>query len=153
MYVQFQFKSFHKIEHEFKKSNKTNTQTITSKNLFKFFIVLLIFKFNNVELKNETHTNNHTLVQNSVFHTPKKKKSVIFLRAPYKNKLARLNILNLEFTSIVSFKLNKKIKVIDYTKINILGNYLFSTHKLKHTKTKIKFYCANNPNFSLINFN
>lgn len=127
--------------------NDLNISANMSKNLFTTVLVFLFFKQYGLS------ENSNNLLTNSSFYLPKKKKSVIFLRAPYKNKLARLNILNLEFTSIVILKINAQVSYTQLIKIFKLGSVLFSTTKIKHTKTKINFITTNKNNFKLSNFN
>jgi hypothetical protein len=110
-----------------------------------YIIILLIFS-------NKRYKPNLSNLVYAVFQTPIKKKSVIFLRAPYKNKLARLNILKLEFTTILSIKCDKFMNFNHLNDVFNLKNYNFSTHKLKHKKTKINFMYKLKKNFQLNNF-
>jgi hypothetical protein len=110
------------------------------------YIVILLLYFKNHQLFNINRLNY------SIFQKPVKKKSVIFLRAPYKNKLARLNILKLEFTTILSIKCNEKLYCNNLNDIYKNKNYNFSTHKLKHTKTKINFMYKYKKNFKICNY-
>lgn len=136
-------------------NSSLNTQQVrihntNSRSLLKMLIIILTFrKYNN----DREYILNTSGFVSSNFYLPKKKKSVIFLRAPYKNKLARLNILNLEYTSIISIKLNTQVNFFDIKILDTLGKIMFNTHKLKHTKTTIKTITSNTTNFSLKTFN
>jgi hypothetical protein len=144
LYLQFQFKSFYKIH-----QNTSLPKSFKKKNFFSralmYIIILLIFS-------NKRYKPNLSNLVYAVFQTPIKKKSVIFLRAPYKNKLARLNILKLEFTTILSIKCDKFMNFNHLNDVFNLKNYNFSTHKLKHKKTKINFMYKLKKNFQLNNF-
>jgi hypothetical protein len=128
-----------------------NNNTNTSKNLLKVLVLIML-----VNTKKNLHVQKTPTTQNihgSLFHLPQKKKSVIFLRAPYKNKLARLNILNLEFTSVVSLSVKTHVTINNLNTISDLGDFSFDTHKIKNVKTKVKFTTSAATNFSLFNFN
>ncbi len=151
MHVHLQFKSFYRLN-ELSMTKYTNKkQKNTSKNLLSF---LLLFLFGRIVKKTKKLQKSiDEKISISFFYLPVKKKSVIFLRAPYKNKLARLNILRLEFTLIISLKIKNKKYVSYGSTLSQLNSCVFSTHKSKHIKTKIKYNSVQKNNFKLKNFN
>lgn len=151
MHIQLQFKSFYKTQnnhHVYKNLNKNKNVTENFTRILLFFIFFSKQK-NNKQINNDIVETIHS----SIYQLPQKKKNVIFLRAPYKNKLARLNIVRLERTSIITFKINKPVLVSGLANLYKLGNLFFDTHKLKHTKTQINFLSLNTINYKLANFN
>lgn len=186
LYIQLQFKSFYKtIPFKFFRGvdDKENISTkktpdsdkiskhkstvkyknITASNLYVFFLLLLLLEHNSKLNRNLINTgvkqtNKQKQFILSFFFMPLKKKSIIFLRAPYKNKLARLNILNLEYTLIISLKCSTLS--CNYThssnllirQLLQLGSNNLSTLKLKHTKTKININTTVTSNFNFVNF-
>lgn len=147
MLAQFQFLSFYKL---------TNT-TAVSKDLVPFntlnkifttniqIIYILIF----LNIYNETTTKKKKTL--SFFCMPVKKKKTIFLRAPYKNKLARLNIINVSYKFIVSLNFEQLVNHVVVT--TLFRNLNLSSHKIMHYKTKIHYYENNAKNFLLNNYN
>jgi hypothetical protein len=128
-----------------------------------FFKMLLLYKSSDIVPR--TGLNNHFFENKptySVFVIPTKKKSVIFLRAPYKNKLARLNIVQLRYSMIMSLK-QKMPEYIMGTNdparnnltnmLNYFGAINFSSYRLKHVKTKIKINICFADNYTFQYFN
>jgi hypothetical protein len=174
LFVQFQFVSFFKIKNTLLinniknpnikyTQNDTNPKTILTTNVHIFYIILFLIKFEkfNELSTNKTPKNNFKKLSNlklSFFFLPITKKNVIFLRAPYKNKLARLNILQLSYKFFFSIKsTNNKLRPgfcnnSDET-IKFFKDINLSSFKIKHTETTIKFYTTNKSNFHLNNFN
>lgn len=108
------------------------------------------------------NNDNNVTVHVSNFFLPSKKKKILFLRAPYKNKLARLAVMNNQYKTIVIFKTkkfrsfleNKEItpyymilKIIDHIKC-----FNISFIKLKHVNTSMKITTFNQKNFFIKNF-
>jgi hypothetical protein len=143
-------------------TNNTNTQTI-GVSLQSFIFLLLFFQLcydrsKNIDSKVMYEKNHYTM---SIFSLPSRKKSVIFLRAPYKNKLARLNIVNLEYNLLISInelynKTTQSKKIAHLTNvpkyIHRLGSYNMSGVKLKHAQTKINIVGENLLNFTLASY-
>jgi len=175
LYIQIQFKSFYKWTNlKLLELDKTVANTTIEKNSYgvdllkykdkhitavntQLYLFLYILYRYTTQVKTNHIFNNYTVAS---FVLPTKKKSVIFLRAPYKNKLARLNILNLEYTLIISIR-NKKItsqpynSIITLTETNeFLKNNLFnfSTHRTKHMRTVFAINTQCTSNFLLANF-
>ena len=151
MHIQLQFKSFYKLHNKSLINNPDTKKKNSGINLLPFLLLLLLSKFKKESKKFQTAAN--TTIFSSSFYPPIKKKSIIFLRAPYKNKLARLNILRFEFTVIMSLKINTKNITNNKNLLNLLNKFVFSTHKLKHIKTKIKYNEIQKFNFKIRNFN
>jgi len=148
LYIKLQFKSFFKINHinKYKEVNNCNNK-IYSINFVPLLLILFIYNKMYLNFENLKHQ-----IDCNIFFLPIKKKSIIFLRAPYKNKLARLNILNLEYTLIISFKLkfkNAKFNYSNYLTVIKRNPENFSTHKIKHTKTKIHINTFHINNFKI----
>jgi len=151
--------SFYKIKNTFiisqdKKqivSEHTNNTRVLSTNIQIFYMMFLLHKMYNQSL---VDFNKHSI---TFFFLPKRKTNVIFLRAPYKNKLARLNILNVYY----KFFINISNKTKTYTNVSnkvrdlqlFINTINFSSPKIKHTKTKISLSCSISENLLLKNFN
>jgi hypothetical protein len=166
LYTQFRLKSFYRITHKNMNinilTNTTNMQTL-GVSLQSFIFLLLFFQLwgdrsKNTDSETVRKKNNHTI---SIFSLPSKKKSVIFLRAPYKNKLARLNIVNLEYTLLISInelysKTTQSKKTTHLTNVPKyiygLGSYNMSGAKIKHAQTKISVVGENLLNFTLASY-
>jgi len=125
---------------------------IQIKNLFLFVFLL-----------KHTYMYNNTLITASIFVKPKKKKSIVVLRAPYRYKLARLNLAFSRHYISVCIKVNNpslKTNFLEYTHLNMghqikfvktLSN-VFDTNMLHQHKAKISFNCVSKKNFLLKNF-
>lgn len=181
MLVQFQFVSFYKIKNTLflsrdftiikdaakGKQNKAlhnNSQkSILTTNIHIFYIIMFLLKFYKPENMSKTVESNKQLecidaFKLSFFFLPVMKQSVIFLRAPYKNKLARLNILQLSYKFFFSIKSNSKtisLKIDNRVEnlITLFTTINLSSFKIKHTKTKVSFCTQYESNFWLNNFN
>jgi len=101
----------------------------------------------------------------SLFNLPKKKKTVIFLRAPYKNKLARLNIVRFERTAVFSVnstsnnvanlnwpRLGGSAQNNFFESIIPLLHYNLSSYRIKHVKTSVFVFFSMPTNFTFNNF-
>lgn len=125
-------------------------------NIHVFYIIMFLLKFHKpVKQPSNTVEGGNKL---SFFSLPVAKQHVIFLRAPYKNKLARLNILQLSYKFFFSIKYNSKtisLKMGDRVKdfVTFFNAINLSSFKIKHTKTKVKFCTQHTTNFCLKNFN
>jgi len=115
---------------------------------------------------NQAKVNPRLLINLSAFLLPKRSHKVIFLRAPYKNKLARLNIINLCYTSIISLKVpiftptHKFAQTSEHILENIrpvlyrfLPTFDLSTAKLQHAKTKYEVFEYQPSNYVFSKFN
>jgi hypothetical protein len=158
----FSLTSFHATENH---SNKAATGR-NNPMLFIFFIILIKTSI----CQPEQHvTNGLSVLTNSykitLFNLPRKKKTHIFLRAPYKNKLARLNITRRTRAAILSIKSIKirpsGLKNSIYTPKScesifklvtpILKSNL-STYRIKHEKTTVLLYLSMPTNFYIYKF-
>jgi hypothetical protein len=144
---------FNYSQHGPTKAPVNKNKNTSTTNLYTLFFLLFLLDYNSI-----THTKTPKPTELSFFFLPVRKQSVIFLRAPYKNKLARLNIVNLEYTLVISIKYTYKLfssvksnKNLTLT-INQLGGYNFGTAKLKHARTKIKSQIFMKNNFMFLNY-
>jgi len=89
---------------------------------------------------------------------PIKKKKIMFLRAPYKNKLARLSVMNLQSRIIFVFKRSKlkrddmyapTVSSLPPNYLNLFKKFNLSFSKLKHETTRIQLVVTNSNNFTL----
>ncbi len=167
MYIQWKYKSFYKlrnvvIQNEYYTpdsiQNSIKTPSLSLIFLTLFFKKLIIIEHYKPAQASKIVNNCNT----SFFFLPRTKKVVIFLRAPYKNKLARLNILRNEYTSICSIKTHQKINSQKYNMENLpmlfkfvyaLLKFNFSTTKLKQVKTTVSFNITLVSNYTFCNFN
>jgi hypothetical protein len=123
LYVSLVYKSFYKIL-----LYKNNTKIST--NIFWLIVTNKLFINKGVNAYN---------VNETIFSLPKKKHKFMFLRAPYKNKLARLSLLNYEYSYKISYGLLKG-PIEEQTEKSILilfKKFNFDYMKLKHVKTHI----------------
>jgi len=148
-------------------SSCASTKTILTTNVHIFYILLFLSKFNasnspnhkNADLHNEyKELKKPTNLKVSFFFLPVTKKNVIFLRAPYKNKLARLNILRLSYSFFFSIYTPYQTTTFNCSSdLNHICKFFqsinLSSFKIKHTKTRIKLPVKYDVNFLLINFN
>ena len=125
---------------------------IQIKNLFIFILLL-----------KHTYMYGNTVINTTLFVKPKKTKSIVVLRAPYRYKLARLNLAFSRhyigvFITINNTKLKKNF--FEYTYMGVknqvkvlktLSN-TFDTNMLHQHKAKISFNCNFKKNFFLKNF-
>lgn len=138
-----------------------NTNILTT-NIHIFYIILFLTKFNNTN--NKLHKQNKincNVISNyiiSFFFTPITKKNTIFLRAPYKNKLARLNILKRTHKFTITIKQN--VHPLDLKLESEFNDFLtfvkainLSSFKIKHIKTRIKLPFKNCLNYNKNLFN
>lgn len=153
MLAQFQFLSNYKIQNTkyFNDNTPKYNTIILNTNIHIFYILLFI---------NKIHKLNHIRrgVKITFFFLPITKKNVIFLRAPYKNKLARLNILSVRYKFLLTFLLDPQSHEVrpqngnkDF--INNLGALNISSSKIKHVKTKIQYTSNSIHNYTFSNFN
>ena len=174
MYIQFQFKSFYKVTNRsILNSEATRSQFLYQNkdrkdicpvhiNFYTFFFLIFLYVVKTKpflsSMQLDVNNNNPYFV--SVFVLPTQKKSVMFLRAPYKNKLARLNILNIEYTTIITLCSNVQQRpkslygftTADLSTFRELGKSNLSTHKAKHIKTKIVTTLKYEVNYLLSNY-
>jgi hypothetical protein len=125
---------------------------IQIKNLFLFVFLL-----------KHTYAYNNTKIDSSIFVKPKKNKSIVVLRAPYRYKLARLNLTFSRHYIGVFIKINNtslKQNFLEYTNLNLKDqikflktmSVLFDTNMLYQHKSKISFYSTFKSNFVLKKF-
>lgn len=145
------------ISYNSRQKNRKTANVFTT-NLLVAFITLFSLRYTNAS-KRTAHTssivnfNNNLSFIVSFFFLPRRKKNVIFLRAPYKNKLARLNILNLEYTFILSIRTNPTSTAIKLTNlIDYFSKFNVSSTKLKHSKTTVSVHYSQAPNFNISSF-
>ena len=172
MYFQFQFLSLYKVcntkflTHFSNKSTdlpitktkiKSTKNGVLTSNIQIFYVIFFMLKINKINSTVKSAALlTHTKV--SFFFLPSTKKNTIFLRAPYKNKLARLNILQIQYKFFMSFRcVNACMNPYNNLDINSLTNSInkvnFSSPKIKHTKTNIIYNSYNIKNFAIENFN
>lgn len=162
MLIQFQFLSLYKLSNTLF-LNRPNTYVETTNNTLNarssilttnihIFYLNLIFIYTNRHISSRDNN-----ASTHFFFLPVKQKQIIFLRAPYKNKLARLNILKSFYKFIYSIQYDVKIPAYSQTQLNnlfyTLNNLNLSSHKIKHRKTRIRTLQNSPSNFSLLNFN
>lgn len=153
-----QFLSPYKISHTIynlnQKPQTRNNATrlynsILTTNIHIFYISLFLSK----SLQSNKSTSNISMVKKlSCFFLPTTKKTVIFLRAPYKNKLARLNILQTNHRFVISGVLSDSVKV-NSNLLEFFKKINFSSFKIKHSKTYLQYSTTNIQNFNLHNYN
>lgn len=184
MYVKFRFISFYKIKRsqaikELKAPNKfwdyfsAGFYNPAARDIH-IYILLIIFTkyYNDYSVQTQHNNKNPASLQGgfsklklSFFFPPVEKASTIFLRAPYKNKLARLNIVNLKYKFIIVIKrpnLNNyqqstpqacRFVVNDQNNIvAFLNNLDLSTSKIRHYKTEFIEFFTHRNNFFLKEF-
>ena len=135
----------------FKKIDGQNSVKHDINTHFKLFLVLLLYKVPYSPFLNTAKNKGFTV---NVLTLPKKKKNIIFLRAPYKNKLARLNILRMQYTSAVILTTKSSINhkfLINF--LIFLQKFQTSTTKNAITKTNLVSYSYNNCNYKLKQYN
>jgi hypothetical protein len=144
LYIQFYFKSFFKIQFSaptMQYNINRNTANITTINAQIILFALIYFQRRKV-LNQGSNTTEFWL---SNFSLPTRKHSIIFLRAPYKNKLARLNIVNIEYKCFFVLKTPDKLinnkPSMNFLRISKhieeLQKFNISSMKLKHVKTRL----------------
>jgi len=171
LHIYIKFCSFYKINSSLEVLNLHNKNNVNinipkhtseySTNIKCSSLLIFIVLFNNLISSSSFQKINIKSARGpigaSIFILPIKKKNVIFLRAPYKNKLARLNILRRRYSATIAIKYNLinphsdnnyLIKLITWLK-----NLNFSTHYIKHHQTKMYFISKNTENFLFSNFN
>jgi len=125
---------------------------IQIKNLFLFVFLL-----------KHTYSYNNTEVKTTIFVKPKRVKSIVVLRAPYRYKLARLNLAFSRHYISVSIKINNpslKNNFLEYTSFNLkeqieclkLISSTFDTNMLYQHRSKVSFFCFFEKNFLLSKF-
>jgi len=153
LYIQFKCKSHYKLYKKYVNDGKTKQKNIVGTEIFSNLINVIFMLI----LKKKKSS-----ICFSFFFLPTKKKTITFLRAPYKNKLAQLSILRLEYTFIMVFNSkytntwDKNQNIINFNKISKLNRYFCSLNvsgtKFKHTSTKTKLNSSAVNNFFLKNF-
>ena len=125
---------------------------IQIKNLFLFIFLL-----------KHTYSYNSTEIKTTVFVKPKKTKSIVVLRAPYRYKLARLNLAFSRHYVGVFIKINNanlRNNFLEYTALNLkdqvdclkLISSTFDTNMLYQHRAKISFFCSFKKNFLISKF-
>lgn len=163
MFIQLQFLSPYKISHTLYNQNRRSLnnnnwtkldKSVLTTNIHVFYISLFLAKaFKSISTPNSTgNTSTLTIKKLSCFFLPTTKKTVIFLRAPYKNKLARLNILQTAYRFIISGTIDitnctNSSFITFFKKLNL------SSFKIKHVKTTINYRTTHIYNFKLHNYN
>lgn len=129
-----------------------DSNKIQIKNLFLFIFLL-----------KHTYSYDNTEVKTKIFVKPKKTKSIVVLRAPYRYKLARLNLAFSRHYVGVSIKINNanlKNNFLEYTPYSLqeqveclkLISSTFDTNMLYQHRSKISFYCSFKKNFFISKF-
>lgn len=152
LYIKYKFNSFYRMRlfnavQNHPSSFSTNNVMSTDISFYFFIFLLNTYSYSS--------TNKNTPLYYSTYALPFRKKSVIFLRAPYKNKLARLNIIRFYYKAIFSLKYRLvSISDIGNCNVTILLNSIYrfaylelSTSKIKHVQTKINFEVSAKSNF------
>lgn len=146
MLINFQFISFYKVTHTKISSNTSQLSVKGTKILTTNIQLVYILLFLRSMLTTKLCA--YTL---SCFHLPTTKKKTIFLRAPYKNKLARLNIVTISYKFTVTLKFSKTIN--NFTTFSYFNHLNLSSHKIKHVKTNLQYNQSNTTNFFISNYN
>ena len=129
-----------------------DTNKIQIKNLFLFIFLL-----------KHTYSYNKTEIKTTIFVKPKKTKSIVVLRAPYRYKLARLNLAFSRHYIGVFIKINNitlKDNFIEYTPLSLKEQVnclkaissTFDTNMLYQHRAKVSFFCSFKKNFVLSKF-
>lgn len=164
MYLQFQFLSLYKVRNTKLLTNfdrcttnnvKKPAQNILTSNIQIFYFILFMLKSDKVKSPFDSPKPSARL---SFFFLPRIKKNTIFLRAPYKNKLARLNIVRVHYKFLLAlqFKTNRPSSYSNSSATNFISSMLkidFSSAKIKHLKTIVVYKNFSIKNFSIKNFN
>ncbi len=161
MYIKVYFKSFYKFSrhhHNNPKRDKKNPSNAAIQPAYEFgnynYVTFFFLLFH---IKSCVATNVPICLKCT--YLPKKKNMVIFLRAPYKNKLARLNIVRVQSSLIIS----AQIGVSPELRVNFnrawLQRYLdffcslrLGAAKSEHLKTRWSVDLTNVNNFMLGHF-
>jgi hypothetical protein len=114
LYVKFYYKSFYKLsplhgvrDYNFicgrNTINSSQRQLIYGGDDYAHMVIFILLVHSSTGL--------HPTARLTRTHFPKKKNNVIFLRAPYKNKLARLNIVRVLSSSVLTARVNNPSKL------------------------------------------